>query len=62
MKSKEKINEKIKSLEEDLKKMQKEYDNLSQIPVQGPQGSYLKAQINKTKGKIESLRWVLDKR
>lgn len=59
MKNKKQIEERIKSLEKDLEEYQEKYDNLNQISMQGPDGSYLEARINKTKGEINGLRWVL---
>jgi len=59
MKTKNEIEREIIYAKQDLEQQIKKHDNLSQIDMLSGEGSEIRAKINKLKGKIETLNWVL---
>jgi len=59
MKTKNEIEREIMYAEQDLERQIEKHSQLSQIDMLSGEGSEIRAKINKLKGKIETLNWVL---
>jgi hypothetical protein len=59
MKNKQEIMDKIENCIIHMEACQLKYKTLNQIDMLSEEGSTLRERINKYKGKIEALKWVL---
>jgi hypothetical protein len=59
VKTKQEIEEEIQDCEIRVKELELEHNNLDQISMLSEEGSTLRARINKCKGKIKALKWVI---